>query len=487
MSQATATKSTFKSRASVARADEFLLRAVKFTQDRLRDRKQESAAAFGDWEEWRERGRQIRTHTVAHLDYYLDQFVTNMEAHGGQVHFANDSAEATKIALEIAQKRGAKLVGKSKSMVSEEVHLNHVFEEHGIECLETDLGEWIVQLAHEMPSHIIVPAIHKNREQIKDLFEAEGGETLTTETRVLANYARRALRERFQQADIGMTGCNFAIAESGTIVMFTNEGNGRMVTTLPKTHIVMMGMERVLPTWDDLEVMVNLLPRSATGQKITVYVTGTSGPRRQGEIDGPEETHIIILDNGRSEVLASDEFRDALNCIRCGACLNVCPVYRHVGGHTYGGPYSGPIGAVITPLLNPGKPEWGELAYASSLCGACSEACPVKIPLHDMLVHLRRRYVAAGFAPPTEQAAFSGFGKAFSSPGMYQAAGKMGRWMQLKMIGDGSKKSFLTNMPTPLQGWIDHRTLPPPNKKAFRDLWPELAKERPEKPKGGAK
>ena len=474
---------SLKQRANEALGDDFLRKAVAFTTDRLRGRKGESTEKLGDWEEWRERGRQIRTHTVEHLDYYLRQFSDNMESNGAHVHFAADASEAQKIVLEIAAKKNAKSVAKSKSMVSEEVHINHALEDVGVECVETDLGEWIIQLAHETPSHIIIPAIHKNRHQIQKLFEDEGGESLSPETKVLAGYARRRLRERFERADIGMTGCNFAIAETGSIVLFSNEGNARMVTTLPKTHIVMMGMERILPGWADLEVMASLLPRSATGQSLTVYVTALSGPRRKDELDGPEDVHVIILDNGRSDALGDPEFQAVLNCIRCGACLNVCPVYRQVGGHAYGSVYPGPIGAVLTPILQQGIKEAGELSYASSLCGACFEACPVKIPLHDMLVHLRRRYVEHGHAPEIERAAFTSFGAVCSSPFIYETATKVGRWVQLNVVGkDTGRKTEtsplmkIANKFEPLSGWTNYRALPPPSPKSFRELWPDLAK-----------
>jgi L-lactate dehydrogenase complex protein LldF len=279
-----------------------------------------------------------------------------------------------------------------------------------------------------------------------------------------------------------MTGCNFAIAESGTTVMFSNEGNARMVTTLPKTHIVMMGMERIIPAWNDLEVMANLLPRSATGQNMTVYMTALSGPRRPHELDGPDNVHVIILDNGRSDALGDPEFQEVLNCIRCGACLNVCPVYRQVGGHAYGAVYPGPIGAVINPILQRGTKEAGELAYASSLCGACTEACPVKIPLHDMLVHLRRRYVDNGHAPAVEKAAFTAFGSICSSPTLFSAATRTGRWMQLNVLGsDAGRRSQtaplmkIANSFEPLKGWTSYRALPPAPSKSFRDQWSDLS------------
>ncbi|HEQ60460.1 MAG TPA: lactate utilization protein, partial [Firmicutes bacterium] len=289
-----------KQRFGQALEDDFLRSAVKFTADSLRGKKQTSIEAVENWEAWRDRGRQVREHTLAHLDFYLDQFARQAEAKGTQVHFAGDAAEAVRLFLQIVQNNNAKRVAKSKSMVSEEIRLNQHLEAAEVECVETDLGEWIIQLAGETPSHLIIPAIHKTRAQIQALFEQRGRCALTPDTAVLAGFARRTLREVFTHADIGMTGCNFAIAESGAVVVFTNEGNGRMVATLPKTHVVMMGMERIIPTLADLEVMAHLLPRSATGQKITSYVQVLAGPRQPGKGDGPEEMHVIVLDNGRS-------------------------------------------------------------------------------------------------------------------------------------------------------------------------------------------
>jgi L-lactate dehydrogenase complex protein LldF len=471
------TGSSMKERSQQALQDEFLRAAVRFTTERLRSKKREGTEHLGRWEEWRERARQIRAHTIEYLDYYLDQFAAQVEKAGGHVHFANDADEAVSIALDIAKSKGARTVVKSKSMVSEEMHLNQKFAEQGIECLEADLGEYIIQLANESPSHIIIPAIHKNREQISELFSKEGGEPLSTDTKTLTAFARRQLREKFLQADIGMTGCNFAIAESGSVVLFTNEGNGRMVTTLPKTHIVMMGMERILPSWEDLEVMANVLPRSATGQKLTVYMSAMTGPRRIGEWDGAEEMHIIILDNGRSNQLGDPEFQAILHCIRCGACLNVCPVYRHIGGHAYGSVYPGPIGAVLTPLLNPEDEQTQELSYASTLCGACYEACPVKIPLHDMLVHLRRRKVESGRAPLGEKLVFKSFASAFKSPRRYRIAMNALKNIQKHTVRDGSRFSFALKAAGPIKGWLDHRALPFTESKSFRDSWNSLKEE----------
>ncbi|MCL6637157.1 MAG: iron-sulfur cluster-binding protein [Alicyclobacillus sp.] len=468
---------TLAERVERALQDDFLRRAVQFTTQRLRHNKQQAAAALGQWEAWRERGRQIRAHTVAHLDRYLQQFVENVRRHGGHVHFAADAAEAVHLVVQLACDRGVRLAVKSKSMVSEEVHLNDGLTAAGVRVVETDLGEYIIQLAGEPPSHLIAPAIHKNREQIRDLFCAAGGRGLTTDTPSLAGFARQQLRQLFLTADLGISGCNFAIAETGTVVLFTNEGNGRMVTSLPRTHIVMLGMERLLPTLADLEVMANLLPRSATGQKLTAYMTLLTGPRREGEGDGPEELHVVVLDNGRSNLLGDPAFQDVLHCIRCGACLNVCPVYRQVGGHAYGSVYPGPIGAVLTPLLQPG-PETADLPYASSLCGACFEACPVKIPLHDLLVRLRQRNVERGWVKPGERLAWYAFQRTFARPGRYRRVMRLARWAQAGRVQAGE----LAQAPGPLRGWTASRQAPALAARSFQERWSALAAELRERP-----
>lgn len=464
------TLGTVKERAQVALNNQFLRNAVKYTTEKLRTGRKTAAEEQGNWEEWRERGRQIRLHTIAHLDYYLTQFVENARAQGAHVHFASTAEEAVEIAMEIAKAKQAKSVVKSKSMVSEEVHVNHALEEAGMEAVETDLGEYIIQLAGESPSHIIIPAIHKNRHQVAELFSKEAGRELPPDTTVLAGFARAKLREKFLEAEIGMTGCNFAIAETGSVVLFSNEGNGRMVSTVPKTQITMMGMERIIPSLEDLEVMATLLPRSATGQKLTVYMSAITGSRRQEDSDGPEEMHIIILDNGRSLQLGDPEFQELLNCIRCGACLNVCPVYRHIGGHSYSKVYSGPIGAVLTPSLNKNVAEWDDIANASTLCGACWEACPVKIPLHDMLVYLRRKKVEQGFTPKTERAAFKGYRFIMSNHKRYRLSMKLGTIGQMPLVDDGVIKSKIG----PLKGWTNHRVAPTLANQSFRDSWKAL-------------
>jgi len=461
---------TVKERAEAALEDDFLRQAVRFTTERLRAGRRQAAEEHGNWEAWRERGRQIRLHTIAHLDYYLNLFAENARANGAQVHFARTADEAVRIVQTIARRVKAKTVVKSKSMVTEELHLNQALGEMGVKAIETDLGEYIIQLAGEAPSHIIIPAIHKNKGQIAELLSEEAGERLPPDTKVLAGFARKRLREEFLGADIGMTGCNFAVAETGSICIFENEGNARMVSTVPKVQITLMGMERIVPSWADLEVMATLLPRSATGQKLTVYLSGISGPRRPEDADGPEELHIVIVDNGRSNQLGDPEFQELLNCIRCGACLNVCPVYRHIGGHAYGSTYSGPIGAVLTPALKANVAEWDDIANASSLCGACWEACPVKIPLHDMLVFLRRRKAESPHRDMAEAAAMKAYGLMMAKPGRLSAALKLARFGQRFAGRDGEIRARIG----PLGGWIKHRALPMVPNESFRDRWKTL-------------
>ncbi|REK52163.1 MAG: iron-sulfur cluster-binding protein [Thermobacillus sp.] len=463
-------RDTVKERAEAALEDDFLRQAVRFTTERLRSGRLQAAGEHGNWEAWRERGRQIRLHTIAHLDYYLNLFAENARANGAQVHFARTAEEAVRIVQEIARRVQAKTVVKSKSMVTEELHLNQALKEIGVKAIETDLGEYIIQLAGEAPSHIIIPAIHKNKAQIAEVLSEEAGEQLPPDTKVLAGFARKRLREEFLKADIGMTGCNFAVAETGSICIFENEGNARMVSTVPKVQITLMGMERIVPSWADLEVMATLLPRSATGQKLTVYLSGISGPRRPGDGDGPEEMHIVIVDNGRSNQLGDPEFQELLNCIRCGACLNVCPVYRHIGGHAYGSTYSGPIGAVLTPALKKNVAEWDDIANASSLCGACWEACPVKIPLHDMLVYLRRRKAESPHRSAGEAAAMKAYGLTMAKPGRLSAALKLARFGQ-RFAGKGGEIRARIG---PLDGWIKHRALPMLPQESFRDRWKKL-------------
>ncbi|MCH8226062.1 MAG: iron-sulfur cluster-binding protein [Chloroflexi bacterium] len=341
------------------------------------------------WEEWREEARRIKNHTLEHLDYYLELVSDKVAAAGGQVHFAKDADEANAIVAQLARERNVRIVTKSKSMVSEELELNGVLESQGVEVFETDLGEYIIQLAGETPSHLVAPALHKTKEQVALLFHEHLGIPVLDDIEAMARAAREVLRDKFLQADLGISGANFVVAETGTLVIITNEGNGRLCTSAPRIHIGITGMEKVIPSLQDLAVFLRLLPRSATGQQITSYVSMITGPRRRDDEDGPEEFHLVLVDNGRSRLLADPQLREALNCIRCGACLNICPVYQKVGGHAYGWVYPGPIGAIVSPVMT-GLKQAKDLPQASTLCGACREACPVKIDIPRMLLHLRQ-------------------------------------------------------------------------------------------------
>lgn len=461
----------FFNRVGKALDDPQLQKAVPFTQDRLRTGRSAAAAELGNVEEWRELASQIRMHTIENLDSYLEQLAENVQKNGGHVHFAAKAEDAVNYVLGIANEKRAKKVIKSKSMVSEEIHLNKHLEETGLQVVESDLGEYIIQLAGETPSHLIAPAIHKTREQVAELFSKVANRELSSGTEELCQFARKQLRQEFLEADIGISGCNFAVAESGSVVLISNEGNARLTTTLPKVHIAIMGMERIVPTWNELDITVSMLTRSATGQKISVYMTGINGPRREGDTDGPEEFHLIVLDNGRSDILGT-AYQEILKCIRCGACLNVCPVYRNIGGHAYGGVYSGPIGAVLAPLLE-GYGETKDLPFASSLCGACTEVCPVQIPLHDLLLEHRKDEVEQGYTPLTEKLAFKGFGFTTGHPNVYEKAIKIAR----PGTGLWAKDGFISKGPGLLSGWTQARDLPQPAKQSFRDWWKTHKKE----------
>lgn len=390
MSGPAATPVTFVRRADRALADERMRAAIARGTGLMVERRHEAIAALANADELRDAAAAIRAEALRRLPELLEQWSDNLTARGGQVHWAGDAEEATAIIAGIVNRCGGRVIAKGKSMISEEIHLNAVLEQAGADVVETDLGEFIQQLAGEPPSHIVAPAMHKDRFEVADLLSADRGAPVSPEIEAEAAYARRRLRQAFLDAGVGITGVNFAVAATGSVCLVENEGNGRMCSSLPPTHIALMGLERIVADFAELDVMLNLLARSATGQAITVYTNVITGPRRPGEIDGPEELHVVVLDGGRSAALGTG-FSPALHCIRCGACLNVCPVYRQVGGHAYDSVYSGPIGAVLTPLLKPDDPAARELAEASSLCGACTEICPVRIPLHDLLLQLRHR------------------------------------------------------------------------------------------------
>lgn len=430
------------------------------------------------WEQWREEARQIKIHTLDHLDYYLELLHDNVTAAGGQVHFAADSAEANAIVSHLAQSRGVKVATKSKSMVSEELELNPVLESLGIDVYETDLGEYIIQLAGETPSHLVAPALHKTKEQVAELFAENLGVPYDEDIEVMAATARVALRDKFMEADLGISGANFVVAETGTLVIVTNEGNGRLCTSAPRIHIGITGMEKVIPSMQDLAIFLRLLPRSATGQRISSYVSMITGPRRGDDEDGPEEFHLVLVDNGRSQMLRDPKLREALYCIRCGACLNICPVYQRVGGHAYGWVYPGPIGAVVSPMLT-GLKESRMLPQASSLCGACREACPIKINIPRMLLELRHRTAESPSsseraAPASERLFAKAFSLAMNSPGNLSFAAKVGRLAQKALPGTFKKSGWLRRVPFPmLSRWTRARDLPELPERSFRDLWKE--------------
>lgn len=414
----------------------------------------------------RDQARAIRAKALSRLDELLERLADQVEARGGHVCWAEDGAAACHYIADLAQARGVRTIVKSKSMAAEEIHLNQALEAGGLVVTETDLGEYIIQLAGETPSHIIAPSIHKTREQVSELFEQHLGLPRTDDIPTMAQAARRALRQRFLQADMGISGANFGVAESGAVALVTNEGNGRLTTTVPRIHVAVMGIERVVESLDDLGVMLQVLARSATGQRLSVYTNLVSGPARPGEPDGPEEFHLVLLDNGRSRILGG-AYAEALLCIRCGACLNACPVYQSIGGHAYGGVYSGPIGAILTPLLQPELRDVDQLPQASSLCGACQEACPVRIGIPDMLLRLRADAVAQGHAAAAERAAIAGWHALMMNPALYRASGRMAS-AGTRLL---ARKGQLGWLPPPLSAWTNMRDFPAFAPRSFNQIW----------------
>lgn len=468
---------SFRKRYHKALADTVMIKAVKLGTGRLRGKRAEAIAEVGPerWEAFRERAEAIRMHVIQHLDQYLEQLVDNVLQRGGQVCLARTGEDAVQYIENLAKEKDAKSIVKSKSMVSEEIHLNPALEKLGCKVIESDLGEWIIQLADETPSHIIVPAMHKNRFQVAELFNAVSSEKIPAETADLCAFARKYLRQQFLNIDIGITGCNFAIADSGAVTVCTNEGNARIVSALAPTLVTIMGMERILPGVEELAVMLSLLARSATGQKITVYNTLSTGSRMDEELDGPQEFHLVIVDNGRSKLLGS-AYEKVLNCIRCGSCLNACPVYRNIGGHAYGWVYPGPIGAVLSPLYQ-GISKYGELPYASTLCGACHTACPVKIPLHDMLYALRNDKVELEKKGDVlEDIAYIGWNAVFASTSRYRFSIRMARRFQFPLV----KAKKIAYGPPPISDWLKYRDMPALPDEFFHEIWPELHEERKE-------
>ncbi|HUF93584.1 MAG TPA: LutB/LldF family L-lactate oxidation iron-sulfur protein [Candidatus Limnocylindria bacterium] len=463
----------FRERAGKALKDDFLQQALEIATTKFITLRREAFGDFPAGDALRDRARAIKEATLQHLDRYLDQLVDSVERLGGHVHFAATAEEARDIILDIGRRTGARMAVKSKSMATEEIHLNEALERAGITPVETDLGEYIIQLAHERPSHIIAPAIHKTKGQVADLFARELGRPVPADAEALTAIARTELRQKFLDADLGITGANFAVADTGTIVLVTNEGNGRMVTSLPRVHVAVMGVEKVVPSMTDLMVFLSVLAKSATGQKLSVYTTLVRGPRRASELEGPEEFHLVLLDNGRIDQIAGT-LREALYCLRCGACLNVCPVYRQIGGHAYGHTYPGPIGILLTSMLK-GAPAVKDLAHASSLCGACADACPVRIDIPRMLVELRREVSERKIAPWSERLAFALAGHLLRAPRLYRLGAPIARLLQRPF----ARGRTIRRLPGLAGAWTRTRDLPAVAPRTFQERWPELERERP--------
>lgn len=469
----------FQDAARLALGDTQLRRNMGKATQTIRAKRATAVGELPDWEALREAGRAIKDRTLRHLDHYLLQLEESVKRAGGQVHWARDGTEANEIIARIARGHGAKEVVKIKSLTTDEIGLNEALAHEGIEAIETDLAELIIQLAGERSSHILVPAIHKNRAEIRDLFrhKLEGTERLTDEPKALAAAARAHLRRKFLTAPMAISGANFGVAETGTIGIFESEGNGRMCLTLPGVLVSVMGIEKVIPTWRDMEVFLQLLPRSSTAERLNPYTSFWTGVAPG---DGPREYHLVLLDNGRTKVLASQVGRQTLQCIRCSACLNICPVYERTGGHAYSSVYPGPIGAILTPQLV-GVENAGSLPYASSLCGACYEVCPVKINIPEVLVHLRGEVVRnkqenAGLLPDPESVAMKMLAGVFATPARFERMQKLGRFGQrFFMRGDA-----ITSLPGYLGGWTAVRDIYPIPRQTFREWWREREQARAE-------
>ena len=453
----------FKQRVEQQVNNEIMRKAVVKAQETIGANRQKMVDELGNWEEWRDLSKQFRNHVLANLDAYLYQLSEKVTQNGGHVYFAETAEEATAYIRKVALEKKAKTIVKSKSMVTEEIGMNHVLEAEGIKVVETDLGEYLLQIVGDKPSHIVVPAIHKDRHRIrKELHEVLGYEG-TEQPEEMNAFVRKTLRKDFLEADIGISGCNFAVPETGSVCLVTNEGNLRLATTVPKTHIAVMGMERLAPTFKEVDALITMLCRSAVGAKLTADNTWLTGPRLEGEVDGPEDFHLVIVDNGRSKILES-EFEEVLRCIRCGACLNTCPAYRQIGGHGYGSIYPGPIGAVISPLLG-GYDEFKELPYACSLCNACNSVCPVKIPLAQLILKHREKMVEAGITPKSEQLAIKGFTFANARPSVWNASVKIGAKLAGKFIKNGKAPIHFGA----LGEWTKARDLPSVEGESFRE------------------
>lgn len=468
------TAPTFPIAARAAMGDAQLRNNVRHATNVIQAKRARVVDEMPDWQALREAGKQIRQHTMRHLDVYLEQFEANCTRAGGVVHWARNAAEASRIVVDLVQQSGSSEVIKIKSMTTEEIQLNHALQAAGIHPYETDLAELIIQLGNDQPSHIVVPALHKNRHQIREIFQRTMHlPELGDQPQDLADAARIFLREKFLRVKTGVSGANFLIAETGGVCIVESEGNGRMCLTLPETLITIAGIDKVLPRFQDLEVMLQLLPRSATGERMNPYNSLWTGVHAN---DGPRAFHVVLMDNARSEILADEESRQTLNCIRCGACQNACPVYRQTGGHAYGSVYAGPIGAILTPQLQQMQ-HAQSLPYASSLCGACYEVCPVKINIPEVLIHLRNKVVlqnTAGIAGlfDVEVAAMKAMAAIFRSERRFRAAQRLGRIAETPLVRrDQQGLGWISWLPGILGGWSQARDLQQMPQQTFRDWW----------------
>ena len=463
------TSPQFKSRARTALLDQELQAALQKSRGGFVDKRQFAVNELPEFEQLRERAVAIKNHVLVRLDEYLEQFEQSVSAAGGQVHWASTPEQGVEIITELCRRVNAKCVTKGKSMIGEEMSLNDALESEGIEVVETDLGEYIIQLAKEYPSHIIAPAIHKTRTQITELFHEHHAKYGLTErveeVATIVNEARTVLREQFVKADVGITGANFLLAESGSSVLVTNEGNGDLTSSLPRVHIVTASIEKVLPSYDDLSVFLRILARSATGQEMSSYTSIYSGPAHSNDMDGPSEYHVVLLDNGRSKMLQG-EFWEMLRCIRCGACMNHCPVYQSIGGHAYGWVYPGPMGSVWTPLLV-GLQNAANLPNACTLNGRCEEVCPVKIPLPKLLRTLRTQIFERGMIDWKSRIGLAMWGWMARNPLLFRCWVNLGSIFLSKL---GSKKGSFHHLPF-AGGWTEERDFPAPSGRSFVSQW----------------
>lgn len=459
-----------------ALSDSFKHHAIETAQDVITSKRDALVAEVDNWEDFREHAAQIRDHVLANLDYYVREFATNAEKNGAHVYFAPEAEDALEVIVDIFEATQAKTCVKSKSMMTEEIGLNACLESHGIVVTETDCAEHIIQTAGSAPSHIVVPALHFDRTSIRDLYTQKREYAGTNDPEEITRFLRSILRSEFMDADIGVTGCNFGVAETGSCTLVSNEGNARMTSSMPETQIVVMGVERIVPDLRSLDVMMKLLVRSAVGAKISGSFSINTGNRRAGEADGPKNVHIVIVNNGRTKILES-EFRPMLRCIRCGACMNSCPVYRHITGHGYGSIYPGPMGIVLTPLLV-GYEETAKLPYACSLCGACAEVCPVKIPLPSLIAQHRRNVVDQGYVSPIEKALFNTAAATFSHRILYGMVTTVAAPAMKLMTGNTNQIDVNSTWIPVLNGWTGSRNLDPMSEQKFRGWYKQHRKER---------